>query len=295
MAHNKTKDVTASQQLPAAKPLLVLLHGTTGFSEDWSGVVGSLLEKRVVIRPDYMNSKLTAGSAYTSTMAEAASRVLSAAAATSGSPFDLVGYSLGAGVAAFIAAEHPEVIRSLVLISGFAYGGDVWMKLQFNLWLDLLRTDRIALTRLLLLTGVSRDFVSNMDGDTMAAAIHAFATSSDWESIQHAIRLDLNVDLRGHTRKISAPTLLITATHDRIVPEFYSQQLARLTVGVQRAEIDSGHLSFLEQATPLATTISSFVDSLAASNRTGNDIIHGRVPRPKEVAAPIEEAATHTQ
>jgi len=213
-----------------------------------------------------MNSKLTVGTAYTAAMTEAASRVLSAAAVTSESPFDLVGYSLGAGVAAFIAAEHPEVVRSLVLISGFAYGGDVWMKLQFNLWLDLLRTDRIALTRLPLLTGLSRDFVSNMDEDMMAAAIHAFATSSDWESIQRAIRLDLNVDLRDHIRRIAAPTLLITAKHDRIVPGFYSQQLARLAVGVQRAEIDSGHLSFLEQPAPLATTISSFVDSLAARN-----------------------------
>jgi len=266
MAHNKTKEVTASQQFHAAKPLLMLLHGTSGFSEDWSGVAGSLSESRVVIRPDYMNSKPTAGTAYTSTMAEAASRVLSAAAAISESKFDLVGYSLGAGVAAFIAAEHPEVVRSLVLISGFPHGDDPWMKLQFNLWLDLLRTDRIALTRLLLLTGFSRDFVSNMDEDTMAAAIHAFATSSDWETIEHAIRLDLDVDVRDHVRRIAAPTLLITAKHDRIVPEFYSQQLARLPVAVQMAEIDSGHLSFLEQAAPLVTTISSFVDSLAAPN-----------------------------
>jgi pimeloyl-ACP methyl ester carboxylesterase len=264
MAYNETKEVTASQQFHAAKPLLVLLHGTSGFSEDWSGVAGSLPENRVVIRPDYMNSKPTAGTAYTATMAEAASRVLSAAAATSKSPFDLVGYSLGAGVAAFIAAEHPEVVRSLVLISGFAYGGDVWMKLQFNLWLDLLRTDRTALTRLLLLTGLSRNFLSNMDEDTMAAAIHAFATSSDCESIQHAIRLDLNLDVREHICKIAAPTLLITAKHDQIVPEFYAQQLVSLAVCVQRAEIDSGHLFFLEQPAPLATTISSFVDSLAA-------------------------------
>jgi len=219
MAPNKTKEAIASEQLHSAKPLLVLLHGTTGFSEDWSGVAGSLSENRVLIRPVYMNSKPATGTAYTATMAEAASGVLSAAAATFESPFDLVGYSLGAGVAAFIAAEHPEVVRSLVLISGFAYGGDVWMKLQFNLWLDLLRTDRIALTRLLLLTGLIRNFVSNMDEDTMASAIHAFAASSDWESIQHAIRLDLNVDVRAHIRRIAAPTLLITAKHDRIVPE----------------------------------------------------------------------------
>ena len=267
MAPNKHKEVIAPEQLQAAKPLLVLLHGTTGFSEDWSSVAGSLSENRVLIRPDYINLKATtAGTVYSSTIAEAASSVLSTAAATSETPFDLVGYSLGAGVAAFIAAEHPEVVRSLVLISGFAYGGDVWMKLQFNLWLDLLRTNRTALTRLLLLTGLSRNFVSNMDEDTMASAIHAFVTSSDWESIQHAIRLDLNVDVRAHIRGIAAPTLLITAKHDRIVPEFYSQELTRLPVAVQMAEIDSGHLSFLEQAVPLGTTISSFVDSPAAPN-----------------------------
>ena len=163
MAPNKHKEVIAPEQLQAAKPLLVLLHGTTGFSEDWSSVAGSLSENRVLIRPDYINLKATmAGTVYSSTIAEAASSVLSTAAATSETPFDLVGYSLGAGVAAFIAAEHPEVVRSLVLISGFAYGGDVWMKPQFNLWLDLLRTNRTALTRLLLLTGLSRNFVSNM-------------------------------------------------------------------------------------------------------------------------------------
>ena len=119
----KTKEVTASQQLDAAKPLLVLLHGTTGFSEDWSGVAGSLSENRVMIRPDYMNAKLTAGTAYTSTMAEAASRVLSSATATSETPFGLVGYSLGAGVAAFIAAEHPEVVRSLGRVAQSAFSG----------------------------------------------------------------------------------------------------------------------------------------------------------------------------
>jgi len=263
-AHNTTEEVIPSQHLRAAKPLLVLLHGSAGFSEDWSGVVGSLSENRVLIRPDYMNSKGTAGTAYPSTVPEAASRVLSTAAATSEAPFDLVGYSLGACIAAFIAAEHPQVVRSLVLVSGFAYGSDVWMKLQFNLWLDLLRTDRIALTRLLLLTGLSRHLVSNMAEGTMAAAIHAFATSSDWESIRHAIRLDLTVDVRARVRRIAAPTLLITAKHDRIVPEFYSQQLAPVAVGVRMAELDSGHLSFLEQAAPLAKTISSFVDSIAA-------------------------------
>src|SRR5438477_10854235 len=130
MAHNKTREVLASERLHAAKPLLVLRHGTTGFSEDWSGVAGSLSENRVLIRPDYMNPKATAGAVYPSTMAEAACRVLSTAGTTSETPFDLVGCSLGAGVAAFIAAEHLEVVRSLVLLSDFADVGHVWMSVQ---------------------------------------------------------------------------------------------------------------------------------------------------------------------
>ncbi len=48
---------------------------------------------------------------------------------------------------------------------------------------------------------------------------------------------------------------------DSLVPQFYSQQLADLTRGAQRAEIDSGHLLFLEQPAELAKTIATFLDS----------------------------------
>ena len=74
--------------------------------------------------------------------------------------FDLVGFSLGAAVATFIAAEYSEMVRSLVLVSGFSYGGDPRMRLQFDLWLHLARTDKIAFGKLLLVSGLSREFLS---------------------------------------------------------------------------------------------------------------------------------------
>ena len=215
----------------------------------------------LVLRPDYMNSKDRKSASYSTTIAEAASHILSDAGNEAEGPFDLVGYSLGAGVAAFIAAEYPERVRSLVLISGFGYGADVWMKLQFDLWLNLVRTDRTALTRLLLLSGLSRDFLSNFDEGTITGIVDGFVASTDWDNMDHSIQLDLDLDIREHARKIAVPTLSITARHDRIVPEFYSHQLAELTRGAQRSEIDSGHLSFLEQPAQLATTITNFLDS----------------------------------
>ncbi|AXC14069.1 putative hydrolase [Acidisarcina polymorpha] len=231
-------------------------------------MIDALANDRVVIRPDYMNSKGKDGASYSRTIPEAASQVLKNAAIIDRGPVDLVGYSLGAGVAAFIAAEYPETVRSLVIVSGFGYGSDVWMKLQFTLWLDLIRANHAALTRLLLLTGVSTDFLSRFDEDTIAGIVNAFVTSTDWESLDHSIRLDLGLDVREQSRKISVPTLSITATHDRIVPASHSRQLSEMMAGAQHAAVDAGHLAFLERPSELAMTIEDFLSrvDLAATH-----------------------------
>ena len=49
-------------------------------------------------------------------------------------------------MATCIAAEYPEMVRSLVLVSGFSHGSDPRMKLQFRLWLRLASTDKVAFT-----------------------------------------------------------------------------------------------------------------------------------------------------
>jgi 3-oxoadipate enol-lactonase len=262
VTHTKSIEQSSAPGSDAENPALVLLHGTAGFSENWSGVIDHL-ENRIVIRPDYLNMKGRNRTTDPTTVAEAAVCVLEAINARVDGPFDLVGYSLGASVATFIAAEYPEKVRSLVLISGFAHGDDAWLKLQFNLWLDLARSDRRALTRLLLLTGFSRDFVARFDQNTMAAVVDQFAASTDWEAVQQSIRLDLDFDVREQAPGVSAPILAITAKHDQIVPALYSQQLADLIPGAQQAEIDSGHLSFLEQPARLARVVSMFLDSRA--------------------------------
>ena len=173
--------------------------------------------------------------------------------------FDLVGYSLGAAVAASIAAKHPEMVRSLVLVSGFSYGGDPRMRLQFDLWLHLARTDKIALTKLLLVSGLSREFLSGFDENTINGIIQGFVATSDWPLIEQNIRVDLAVDVREQAKKIKAPTLSITGKYDQIVPLFYTQELADLIHTAKRAEIPSGHLSFLEKPADLGSAMMTFL------------------------------------
>jgi 3-oxoadipate enol-lactonase len=188
---------------------VVLLHGTSGQSEDWSQVVEQLASHRSVIRPNYAEPGAGTDSANAPGVSDFAERVVAAAGAGGRRRFDLVGYSLGAAVAAFIAAEYPEMVRSLVLVSGFSYGGDPRMRLQFDLWLHLARTDKTALAKLLLVSGLSREFLSAFDENTIDGIIWSFVAMGDWPLIEQNIKVDLAVDVREQAKKIKASTLSI--------------------------------------------------------------------------------------
>jgi hypothetical protein len=51
------------------------------------------------------------------------------------------------------------------------------MKLQFDLWLHLARTDKIALAKLLLVSGLSGEFLSTFDENTIDEIIQRFLFS----------------------------------------------------------------------------------------------------------------------
>jgi 3-oxoadipate enol-lactonase len=213
-----------------------------------------------VIRVNYAEPTAGIDSANAPNVSDFADRVVAAAGAGGRPRFDLVGYSLGAAVATLIAAEHPEMVRSLVLVSGFSYGSDPRMRLQFDLWLQLALADKIALAKLLLMSGLTREFLSAFDESTINGIIQSFVAMSDWPLIEQNIRVDLAVDVREQAKKIKAPTLSITGKYDAIVPPFYTQELADLIPTATRAEIPSGHLSFLEKPVDLSSAMSTFLE-----------------------------------
>jgi 3-oxoadipate enol-lactonase len=241
---------------------IVLVHGTMGKSEDWSRVVEKLSESRLVIRPNYIER--VAGKTSTNAIAirDLADEVVAAVRAEGKQRFDLVGGSLGAAVATCIAAEYPEMVRSLVLVSGFSHGSDPRMNLQFKLWLRLASTDKVAFTNLLLLSGLSAGFLSAFDESTLDGIVENFIASTDWRPVEQTIGVDLSLDVREYATRIKAPALLITAKHDQIVPPAYSENLVR---DAKTMELDSGHLMFLEKPVDLASAILSFCQSQAGA------------------------------
>jgi 3-oxoadipate enol-lactonase len=234
---------------------IVLVHGTMGKSEDWSRVVGELSNSRSVIRPNYIDRVAGRNSANEPAIKDLADEVVAAVRAEGKERFDLVGGSLGATVATCIAAEYPDMVRSLVLVSGFSHGSDPRLNLQFKLWLHLASTDKVAFTKLLLVSGLSPKFLSAFDEPTINGIVEGFIASTDWGPVDQAIRVDLSVDVREYATRIKTPTLVITAKHDQIVPPAYWENLVP---DAKTLELNSGHLIFLEQPAELAAAILSF-------------------------------------
>jgi pimeloyl-ACP methyl ester carboxylesterase len=167
---------------------IVLMHGTMGKSEDWSRVVEELSNSRSVIRPNYIERAAGRNSTSELAIKDLADEVVAAVRTEDKQRFDLVGGSLGAAVATCIAAEYPEMVRSLVLISGFSDGSDPRMNLQFKLWLRLVSTDKVAFTKLLLLSGLSPGFFSAFDEPTLNGIVENFVASTDWRPVEQTIR-----------------------------------------------------------------------------------------------------------
>lgn len=241
-------------------PGLVLVHGTGGDSlSNWAHLVEKFARYRTVVRPDYSGSGVTMDQQETLSVAMLAAQVVAAAKAAGAIPFDLIGFSLGAGIAAYIAAEYPEMVRSTVLLAGFASSSDSRSKLQFELWRDLIATDRQAMAKLILLTGFSPDFLASLSPEQVEENIEATVSGTRWEGMARQVELNLTIDVRDQLERIVSPTLVIGCIHDHMVPPAHAKALARAIPGARYTELASGHLAPLERPDDLAQVVTDFL------------------------------------
>ena len=190
------KGTQVSYQTDGSGPGLVLVHGTGGNAQShWGHLVDKFSEHWTVIRPDFSGSGETVDSGEELSIELLAEQVVAAAKAAGKVPFDLIGFSLGATVAAYIAAEYPDEVRSVVLLAGFASCLGSRMQLQCELWRDLAITDHNAMVRMLLLTGFSAQTLNELDIKQIKNNVEAMVHSVDWEGLVRQLDMILHLDI----------------------------------------------------------------------------------------------------
>ena len=250
-------DARVAYRVHGRGPAVVLVNGTAALDVHWGPVIAEFSKHRTVISLDYSGSGDTTDDGRTLSLERLAHQVREVARAAGVDRFDLVGHSLGAAIAIQLATGSPDLVRSLILVAGFSWGAEPRLKLQFELWLELLRTNREAFLRLLLLSGLTPAFVSSVGTSTIEDMIKGYMPFANWEGITRQVELDLAVDVREQVRSVTSPTLVIDCAHDQIVTQ--TRELAASIPGSICQQISAGHLAYFEGGDEFVSLATEFL------------------------------------
>lgn len=150
--------------------------------------------------------------------------------------------------------------------------------MQFELWRDLIESDRKAMARFILITGFSPDFLAGMDDAAIGSAVENMTATTDWNGMARQVALDLSADVADQARRVTKPALVIGCTHDHMVPPAHARMLASLIPGARYAEMATGHLAPVERPEELAGRVIDFLSGASAASSASSP--PARAPRP---------------
>ncbi|MDA1478087.1 alpha/beta fold hydrolase [Bacillus changyiensis] len=240
-------------------PGLLLIHGTGGTYENtWGDMIKSLAGSYTIVSPNYSGSGETLDSGEKLQLDDLVEQNIQAVLQEGINEFHIVGYSLGAEIAAAIAAKYPKQVKSATLIAGWVES-DLASAFQFALWQKLFHIDRRLFAQFLMYSGFSPNFYNQFNNleelDQMSNQFAGMlAKGTDRQS-----ELDSRINIRPLLNRIVAPVLVIGLTYDRMVPIENARELASLIKGAEYREIPSGHLVPWEKSETLIDEVSRFV------------------------------------
>ncbi|HUA69912.1 MAG TPA: alpha/beta fold hydrolase [Solirubrobacteraceae bacterium] len=240
---------------------VLLLHGQPGAASDWDHVRASIDGDARTIAFDRPGWDRRSAVRDLAGNASAARTVLDR---TGIERATVVGHSLGAAVAAWLAWSSPERVSRLVLVAPAANveslsAVDYLLATPVVGWLA--GVGAMAGGGLALGAGPARRWVAEataLDDRYLQSAGRALLTPSSWRSFIREQRLlvrDLPV-LERRLDQISASTTIVAGTGDRVVPLAAARRLAGQIREAELVEIEhAGHLVHLHHAGEVARAI----------------------------------------
>jgi pimeloyl-ACP methyl ester carboxylesterase len=275
-----------SYRIAGEGPVILLIHGITGTSDQWEPAMQLLAEHYTVVAPDLLGHGRSAKPRGDYSLGAYASGLRDLMVGLGLPRFTVVGHSLGGGIAMQLAYQFPERCERLVLVSSGGLGREVHVLLRAatlpgsELVLPLISNDRIraagmavaaALDRIGLRAGpdlaeMARGFGSIADGDSRAAFLHSLRAVIDpgGQRVSATDRLYLAE---------SMPALVVWGRRDPLIPVHHAGIAHRGMPGSHLEVFDeAGHFPMLAEPVRFARVLRRFIESTEAADLTVDDL-----------------------
>jgi len=242
---------------PANAPALVLSNSLGSNFGMWDAQMPAFAKTHRVLRYDtrgHGQSEVTPGPY---TFEQLARDVVALADSLNIDKFSFCGLSMGGVTGLWIALHEPTRLYKLVLCSTGAKIGtaDAW-----NTRIEAVRKNG---TKSIAAATMERWFTASFrerEPQTVERIQNTLANTNNEGYIAccEALR---DTDLRDQVASISAPTLVISATHDPAAPPTDGKFLAKEIKGARYVELDAAHLSNIEQGEKFTQEVSQFLQT----------------------------------
>ena len=246
---------------------VVLLHGTGGSaaSHFWA-LFPMLAERHRVIALDFADPGAEVEEqSGVGALAEQVEAVI--AELSPRRTVGLVGYSLGAVVAAAVAGRRPDVVDHLVLVAGWLRT-DQHQRLRNAVWWKLHEAGS-ALPEFSVFTAYSPTYLLSRTPAELAYIVRRAGTGPDRTA---AMRLNRHVDITAEVASIEAPTLVVGCADDQMVPVHHSRLLFGGIRNARYLELRSGHAVVHERPAELFRVVSHFIEQ-PGRNASGDILV----------------------
>ncbi len=253
-------------------PPVVLIHGVAGRATQWDQVVELLAARHTVVAPDLLGHGESAKPRGDYSLGAHASGVRDLLVGLDVQRANIVGHSLGGGIAMQFAYQFPELCERLVLVASGGLGDDVHFLLRAatlpgsEYVLPLIAHPNVirmasalprALGRIGLrtrpdLTEMARGYQALADAEARNAFIHTLRAVIDpsGQRINATDRLYLSSRM---------PSLIVWGCHDRIIPVSHGRAAHEQMPGSHLELFEhAGHFPFLDDPVGFTRVLDRF-------------------------------------
>jgi pimeloyl-ACP methyl ester carboxylesterase len=232
-----TGDIELWTERRGQGPDVLLIAGLGDPAEAWQPQLDGLSERYLVTAFDNRGAGRTPlGEGHhlsATTMADDAAALLGALEVSSA---HVAGFSMGSAIAQELALRHPELVRSLVLVSTYARP-DALLRSQFDFWrwlAEVAPSERAFFEAFFTWVYTPR---AHADGtvDQIVEEALAFPHQQPVETFQAQVDVCLAHDTSDRLAEIAAPTLVLSGELDLIMPPRFGRSVA---AGIPNAHFD---------------------------------------------------------